>query len=100
MSSRNYEDKHNFAYLSGNVVMLKRKQSIHLLLKNTPASIRLRAITLTQTYSVSRFDEVYNWTLSDLATTVYPQELPNDQLQDIRVVYIVQANHKTKKVAL
>ena len=95
---RRYEDKHKFNYLSGDIIEEKTRQSSFLLKQDTGSAIRLRCITLLQTFSISRFDELRGWCISDLLMTVYPKSLPHKQLQDIVILSLHQADHKTRKV--
>lgn len=78
----------------------KKRHSVHLLLEDTWLSIRNRALSLCQAFSISRFDELSKWSISDLHVFTYSANLPTVGEQDIHVVYVHQAEHKCLKVKL
>ena len=55
-------------------------------------------MTLSQAFSVSRFDELSKWSIADLHAFTYSSDLPTVGEQDINVIYVTQPLHKNLKV--
>ena len=72
----------------------ERKQSMFYLLEDTSTSHRNRFAQLGQVWSISRFDEISQWNLSDLHPFVYSSSLPTTGNQDVTILYVVQRRHK------
>lgn len=95
---RAFEDPQKCVLVTTNVKEAKKKQSNHLLVKDSSDDRRLRAVVLTQTYSVSRIEEIVRWNLYDLYVFEYGTDLPGVKKQPIRILYSVMASHKNLKV--
>lgn len=95
---RALEDPQKSVLVTTDVIQAKKKQSTHLMMKDSAEDRRLRAVVLTQTYSVSRIEELVRWNLSDLYVFEYGTDLPGVNKQPIRMLYSVMATHKNLKV--
>lgn len=79
-------------------LLMKTRQSQYWLLHPTNESVRNRALSLSQCFSISRFSDVSKWQMSDLTTFTYSHELPCTGPYSVEVLYILQSEHKSIKV--
>lgn len=95
---RNTNEKQRNVLATECPLSAKKRQSVHLLLEDTWLSIRNRAMSLCQAFSISRFDELSRWSIADLHAFTYSSELPTVGDQDINVIYVQQPIHKAMRV--
>ena len=77
---------------------MKEAQSDAMLVVDTARARRLRAVTLAQFFSISRFDEIRRWRISDCHPFRYSAALTHGKC-DIYVLYIRQFTHKSNDVS-
>jgi len=77
---------------------MKTRQSQYWLLHPAYESVRNRALSLCQCFSISRFSDLSRGQLSDLTTFTYSHELPCTGPYGVEVLYILQSEHKSIKV--
>eukprot|EP00210_Caulerpa_lentillifera_P007005 g6699.t1 len=94
---KNNEDRQQHIMVTQNVIQDKKTHSIHLLCAGDIGSIRLRALSLCQTFSVGRFDEISRWEMADLSCFTYEAGIGSLGTQPIQVLTIAQHFHKMAK---
>ena len=77
---------------------MKEAQSNAMLVSDSSKASRLRAVTLAQFFSISRFDEIRRWRISDCHPFRYSAALMHGKC-DIHVLYIRQFTHKSNDVS-
>lgn len=95
---RNNEDRQQHIMVTQNVLQDKKTHSVHLLMAGDITSIRLRALSLCQTFSVGRFDELSRWEIADLSSFIYEAGVGSLGTQSIQILTISQSFHKMAKV--
>lgn len=90
------EPQNTVVFGGGCPIEAKLAHSSYLLLQDGFVNMRNRSLTLAQTYSISRFQEVSFWKVSDLVYFYYSQHVPRLYRQKIRVLLVEQRRHKMK----
>eukprot|EP00210_Caulerpa_lentillifera_P004389 g4187.t1 len=68
-----------------------------MLVEDTSIQHRNRAMSMAQFFSMSRFDELQRWRVSDLHLFNYGSELPTMGNMDMTVVLVTMSSHKQLK---
>lgn len=63
------------------------------------SNARLRAVTMCQTMSLSRFDEISKWEIADLADFIYDQTSSACGSHPIEILSVAQHFHKAAAVS-
>ena len=78
----------------------KERDGEEYLRRNSSASIRTRAQSICNTFSISRFADSAEWCFEDLMVLTYEKSMHSRCRQPIQAIYCVQTHSKTRSVRL